>query len=90
LINISIDNCHFPKRLKEAQVVPLFKKKDPLTKSKYRPVSILPIPSKKVEKVLSEQLSLYFDKKKYICFGVHSTRAMVAKQYNIINKNIKK
>ena len=68
LINISIDNCHFPKRLKEAQVVPLFKKKDPLTKSKYRPVSILPIPSKKFEKVLSEQLSLYFDKKNIYVF----------------------
>jgi hypothetical protein len=28
LITITIDNCHFPKRFKEAQVVPLFKKKD--------------------------------------------------------------
>ena len=52
LINMSIDSCYFPNRLKEAQVVPLFKKKDPLTKGNYRPVSILPIPSKIFEKVV--------------------------------------
>jgi hypothetical protein len=33
-----------------------------MDKSNYRPVSILPIPSKIFEKVLSEQLSKYFDK----------------------------
>jgi hypothetical protein len=52
-----VEDSQKPLRFKEAQVVPLFKKKDPLTKSNYKPVSILPIPSKKFEKVLSEQLS---------------------------------
>ena len=33
-----------------------------MTKSNYRPVSLLPIPSKIFEKVLSSQLSVYFDK----------------------------
>jgi hypothetical protein len=33
----------------------------PFIKSNYRPVSILPIPSKKFEKVLSVQLSDFFD-----------------------------
>ena len=32
-----------------------------MTKSNYRPVSLLPIPSKNFEKVLSNQLSEYFD-----------------------------
>ena len=58
---MSIDSGIFPKRLKEAQVTPLFKKNDPFLKSNYRPVSILPIPSKKFEKVLSVQLSDFFD-----------------------------
>ncbi len=61
-VNKSIDSCIFPDQLKKAQVTPIFKKKDPLDKSNYRPVSILPIPSKIFAKVLSEQLSSYFDK----------------------------
>ena len=51
----------FPDQLKLAQVIPLFKKLDPLDVKNYRPVSILPIISKVFEKVLSEQLSEYFD-----------------------------
>jgi hypothetical protein len=35
-------------------------KNDPFLKSNYKPVSILPIPSKKFEKVLSVQLSDFF------------------------------
>ena len=49
IINMSIDSGIFPNRLKEAQVTPLLKKNDPLLKSNYRPVSILPIPSKKCD-----------------------------------------
>ena len=45
-VNKSIDSCIFPDQLKRAQVTPIFKKKDHLDKSNYRPVSILPIPSK--------------------------------------------
>ena len=61
LINISINANSFPSKLKQAQVTPLHKKNDPMLKSNYRPVSILPIPSKIYEKVLSEQLTSYFD-----------------------------
>ena len=48
---MSIDSGIFPNRLKEAQVTPISKKNDPFLKSNYRPVSILPIPSKTFEKV---------------------------------------
>ena len=61
LINSTISVNIFPNGLKKAQVTPLHKKNDPMLKSNYRPVSILPIPSKIFEKVLSEQLSSYFD-----------------------------
>ena len=61
LINTTISASTFPSKLKQAQVTPLNKKNDPMLKSNYRPVSILPIPSKIYEKVLSEQLSSYFD-----------------------------
>ena len=43
LINLTVDTGIFPDRLKESQVTPLHKKNDPLLKSNYRPVSVLPI-----------------------------------------------
>lgn len=46
LVNLSIENNCFPDKLKEAQVTPIFKKSDPLMKTNYRPVSVLPIFSK--------------------------------------------
>ena len=61
LINTTISASTFPSKLKKAQVTPLHKKNDQMLKSNYRPVSILPIPSKIYEKVSSEQLSSYFD-----------------------------
>jgi retron-type reverse transcriptase len=57
LVNNTIKTSVFPTRLKEAQVVPLHKKNDPLNKKNYRPVSILPTISKVYEMVLSDQLT---------------------------------
>ena len=47
--------------LKKAQVTPLHKKNDPLSKTDYRPVSVLPVFSKIFEKVFETQLSDFFD-----------------------------
>ena len=58
-INKSIETGYFPDSLKLANVAPAFKKVDPLDKSNYRPVSILPLLSKVYEKVIYNQLSDY-------------------------------
>jgi hypothetical protein len=47
---LSIDTGVFPDSLKKAQVTPLHKKNDPLSKTNYRPVSVLPVFSKIFEK----------------------------------------
>ena len=60
-INKSIETGYFPDSLKLANVAPVFKKEDPLDKSIYRPVSILPLLSKVYEKVIYNQLSNYSD-----------------------------
>jgi hypothetical protein len=62
LINLSINTGVFPDSLKVAQVTPIHTKNDPLNKSNYRPVSVLPIFSKVYEKVIEIQLADYFDK----------------------------
>ena len=64
-----IENCIFPVNLKNADIFPLFKKLDRLSKNNYRPVSILPTLSKLYEKILYIQIYNYFDNifSKYLC-----------------------
>ena len=58
-INKSIETGCFPDSLKEANITPIFKKDDPLDKSNYRPVSILPLISKVYQRLIYNQLSEY-------------------------------
>ena len=74
LVNNTIKTSVFPTRLKEAQVVPLHKKIDPLDKKNYRPVSILPTISKVYEMVLFDQLrDRPFNLKGGLCFFFRTT-----------------
>ena len=61
LINKTINSSKFPVKLKEAQVVPCYKKNNALDKSNYRPVSILPYISKFFERAINDQLTDYFN-----------------------------
>lgn len=59
-INYNIDQSNFPKSLKNADVIPVFKKEDRTDKCNYRPVSILPNISKIFEKCLYKQIEAFF------------------------------
>ena len=61
MINNAIDEEIFPDSLKRAQVTPVFKKADNLSKENYRPVSILPCLSKIFERVIANRLNEYFE-----------------------------
>ena len=50
----------FPKFLKRAKILPIFKNKDKLEITNYRPISILPVISKVYEKVFHNRLYNYF------------------------------
>ena len=54
--NQSIKNSTFPNELKNADISPVYKKKDHHDKSNYRPVSILPLLLKPFERILYEQI----------------------------------
>ena len=58
----TIKNYNFPYWLKLADITPLHKKERKDNKENYRPVSILPTLSKISERILFEQISVYFDK----------------------------
>ena len=51
IINLSITTRKFPTAWKKTKVVPLHKKDDPLNPKNYRPVAIVPILSKILERV---------------------------------------
>ena len=60
IFNIGI----FPDKLKLAKVFPILKKGDDTLPNKYRPISLLPVISKVIEKIICNQLSSYFENNK--------------------------
>lgn len=71
IINYGIVNAKFPSYLKLAEITPCFKKDNPMDKTKYRPVSILPCISKIMESAIDCQLSKYFYDKKAGCLSAY-------------------
>ena len=59
--NKALENGKFPNCLKLANITPVFKKGACTSKNNYRPVSILLIFSKIFERLLTRQLSEFFD-----------------------------
>ena len=51
-----LDN-YFPKELKKEEVIPVYKKDNPLKKGSYRPVSLLPHVSKIFERLIYKQIN---------------------------------
>ena len=61
IVNLSIGQSYFPTFWKTSKVIPLFKKGDSTIPKNYRPVSLLPITSKILERVVYEQLVKYLE-----------------------------
>ena len=60
IINQIINTGVFPNKLKIAKITPIFKKDDRTLFTNYRPISLLPIFSKVIEKVISIQINDFF------------------------------
>ena len=58
-INHAITKDIFPEQLKKSEVIPLYKREDPLKKENYRPVSLLPHVSKVFERIIYKQINIY-------------------------------
>ena len=57
IINQIFNTGEFPEQLKIAKVIPIFKKDDNLQFNNYRPISLLPVLSKVIEKAICNQLT---------------------------------
>ena len=66
IINQILDTGVFPVNLKIAKIIPIFKKDDRTVFNNYRPISLLPIMSKVVEKVIADQMNEFFVKHKLL------------------------
>ena len=67
IINLSLSSGEFPKDWKSARISPIFKKGSKTEPGNYRPVSVLPVVSKFIERVVHQQLYHYLDKNKLLC-----------------------
>ena len=74
IVNLSIKCEHFPSMWKKSKVIPLFKKEDPTLAKNYRPVSLLPITSKILERVIYNQLIKYLEENKLLNPSHHGFR----------------
>jgi hypothetical protein len=74
IINLSIMQSKFPTMWKHAKVVPLLKKGDRLTPQNYRPVALLPVFSKILERIVFNQLVKYLDDQGLIHPNHHGSR----------------
>ena len=75
IINLSITNAVFPNTYKRSKVAPLYKMKgDRLEMSSYRPVALLPIISKILERVIYIQTVTYMDTYRYLHPNHHGFR----------------
>ena len=57
LLNGSFETGIFQDNLQLSDITPVFMKKDPLDKTIYQPVSVLPIVSKLFEKIMQNQIN---------------------------------
>ena len=62
-INYSIEHSSLPQELKPSEVIPMYKKSDPLQKENHRPVSLLPHVSKVFERIIHKQITNYMTDK---------------------------
>ena len=66
ICNLSIKYSIFPTGCKIAKLKPLFKKGSKTAPKNYRPISLLPLISKVIEKIIHDQTQLFLDENKII------------------------
>ena len=96
LFNLSITQGIFPTQWKKALVIPIPKVGNPKTAENYRPISLLPLPGKLLEKVIHSQLSCYLEDNDLLSdnqFGFRrqrSTSHAISQLLNQVYTNINK
>ena len=61
MFNCSFSSGFFPDKWKVAKILPLFKGGDRENVNNYRPVSLLPLPGKLLEKIVHKRITAFWD-----------------------------
>lgn len=84
IFNLSFESGVFPQKMKEAIVIPVYKKDSKMFPQNYRPVSLVIIFAKILEKLMKKRLLSYFNKISYISprqfgfqFGTNTEKALL-------------
>jgi len=88
IFNKSLESGIFPDKLKLAKVIPVFKAEDKLLVSNYRPISILSVFSKILEKLMYTRLESFIEKHELLCnnqFGFREKHSTYLALLNIID-----
>ena len=71
IYNASLESGNFPDKLKIAKVTPIHKKGDLRDVSNYRPISVLPVFSKLLEKLMYNRLTIFIDRNEVLTEAQH-------------------
>ena len=89
IINLSLKENDFPDIWKKALVIPIHKSGQPTLPNNYRPISLLPILSKVLEKIINHQIREYLDCNQLIAprqFGFRSGTSTDQILTQLVNK----
>ena len=90
LINQSFQQGQFPNKLKQAQVIPLYKKGARSDINNYRPISLLNVFSKVFEKAMKLKMVAFIDSHKILCSSQYGFQKKISTEDALIHfsKNI--
>ena len=81
LINQVLNTGQFPDKLNVAKVIPICKKNNPTLFTNYRPISLLPVISKVLERIMNNQLLMYFTNTKLLSDNQYGFRPHHSTEY---------
>ena len=93
MYNLSVNAMSFPDEWKKALVIPIPKKGNLTKVQNYRPISLLPLPGKIMEKLLHSQLSTHLDNGSFLAdeqYGFRKARSTVQAIAQLTNYICKK
>ena len=74
IINESIRTSIFPDAWARGEITPIPKEGDPMEPGNWRPITILPLPGKLLEKAIHYQIISHLDERNYLSIIRHSFR----------------
>ena len=85
LFNLSLSTGMFPSKWKVATVIPLFKGGVKTDVGNYRPISLLPLPGKILEKIVHKRISMFLENNNMLCDDQYGFRKERSTTHSIVN-----